>query len=568
MSKVLPLVLIVVIAGVLAFTMLSPKEKAAESKGYLEFLPSNTIMLLTANAPLESVKKVDFQKYSEFFQSAGQVLPFDFTDPQFYRDKGFDFSLPLGMGIGSIEKQTMIFFCGVQDDKAFSSFLQETAFAGRKINTTQVGNISCFSVQGQFGPSPDSIYFFKDGYFVLYASSNPLIRRNLAQEFEKDVLNSENKLSQNLVFQEAISGIKDQGDIFFYMDYPSVIKFSSEQTKRFQPEQSQMMKNLEKIAEDFTSLAFSLKLAGSEFQMHSYMGFQKDSELWKAYQGKGTAEDLLQQLPSHPLVCAVNATDMQKSWEIAKPTLDMLLSVSPLGEQLGRSVDEFFSKLEGPISKELGLNISVEKDILQNIQGTNALVLYNLPTQEKMQFDLLLAARLNNASKMANLLQDTLQALQKKYPDLPLVPFDTKGIRFSVQKLQPEISMEPVICIVGDYLLIASRKELVEKLNQGKGGLLENIKNQKVLDGFKKGFPTTGYVKLGELVEQILNILPPHIKMQSALISNYTKHFQELVWTGEIVEKGMYGFLVIKSDGDFLGQIFDEIMLQMSQGPK
>ena len=570
MNKVLSIMLVLVVVAVAGFTMLSPKQGAGASAGHLEFLPSDSNILFVVNSPLELFKKINFKKYPEIFQKASENLPFHFTDEKFYHEKGFDFSMPAGFAVANIEKMAMVLFCGVKNNTAFSAFLEETIFAGAKIQPAEIAGIPCFLVQREFSNQPESVFCYKNGYFILYGSGNPELQKNLLLHFEKDILDSGNSISKNEAFQESLRGIKDQGDILYYMDYPRVIQFSLMQAKRFQPEQSEMMQSLEKMAEDVTSLAVSFKLAGNELQMHSYMGFKKDSELLKSYQGKGSAEDILKQLPANPLICMGNSTDMQKSWELAKPGLDMLLSLSPLGQQFS-SIDALFEKMEKTIQQNFEIKISVEKDILQNIQGTNALVLYNLPSPEKKAFDLVLAMKLNNASKMQNLLNDILDAMQKKHPDIPLKKLDIEGIQgisLSLQKMQLDTPMEPALCISGDYLLLLSQKQI---WNNKKGCILDSLTNPKVLDGLKKGIPSTGYIQFGRLVGEILNFMPPHMQTQREMIEMVTNHFQELVWTVEIVEKGMYSLVILNSDGDFLGQIFEEvskIMQQMNQNPK
>ncbi|NUM33016.1 MAG: hypothetical protein HUU50_00590 [Candidatus Brocadiae bacterium] len=573
MSKVLPFILALLVVAVLSFTLLSPKQNPASSQSYLEFLPSDTTMLLTSNSPAESAKKVDFKKYAELFETAGAMMPFDFTNPQFYQEKGINLASPAGFAICSLERQTMFFFCGVQDEKAFAAFLQENILVGRDIQPAQSGNLPCFLIKDRFGPSFDSVYLFKDGYFLFYATGNLQIKKNLVENLEKEILDTQNRLSQNPIFQEASRGIQDQGDLFLYMDYPGIIKFSTEKAKRFQPGKNDMMDNLEKIAEDFTSLAISLKLAGSEFQMHTYMGFKGDSQLLQAYKGKGTAEDLLQRLPANPLVCAANSSDMQKSWEMAKPTLDMVLSTFFISQKV-ENLDALFAKIENTLSQELGITVSLEKDLIQNIQGTNTLVLYNLPSLQSKEFDLLVGIKLNDASKINNLLKDVFQAIQKKSPDLPIASIQEEGCEglvFDLKKMQPDLSLSPALCIWKDYLILVSQKSMLKALNQEKGEFFDSIQNPKIVEGLKKGLPTIGYIRLGKLVEEILALSPPQVQMQSAMIVNFTKNFQELIWTGEIVEKGMKGLLVLKSSGDFLGQIFDEmskIMQQMNQQPK
>ena len=563
MKKLVAVILLgLVILVVLVMHQTWQKSVTSSGTSVAAYLPEATTLLLMLDSPATSAKKFDLSQHPAFRQmlsTRGQgILGFDITSISAYADNGIDLNKPLGIAFIDFQKSRGLIFIGVNDEKKFNSYLQQHIFKQREMSSQVIASVRCVKVESPFA---SNIYCFRNGYCLIYGSESAEARKSIDELFVQEILRPSSCLQDNPVFVKAMQGVEGKGDLCFYLNYPQIMQSSLAQVRQRMAGQEALIDKVSSLGQDLSALAFSITAAENQLQVTNYLLFAADSPLAKTYQSSGSCADLLQKFPERPLVCFVNNGNMQEAWKISKQRLNSLLPLLPMTQQF-KNIDEILTRLQDSLQQTLSVSVDIEKDLIANVQGGLVFALYDLPGQRRVDVDAIIAARLENPPKIAALLAQLATAANKKYPDLPLqksVIANAEVFCYDLKTQQQGLAIDPTFGVFGQYLLITSKKQLLEKIVSGEGNWLGKFNKQMVKAAIEKGTPSAGYIRLASMIQQVIALLPPEVSQRITPFTGVVNHFQELTWSSAIKDNGMRSHVVLHADGDLIKQIIGEI---------
>lgn len=567
MKKLLPVILIVVllVAVFFAIKVLKPKR----SSDYTSFLPKSTTIVFTLKSPLKTMAKFPFERHKELFQGlAGffkQRMGIDFTNPKDFSDKGVNIHKPLGIAVLDMEKNTNVFFLAVTNEARFKKYLTTRKTPFLKTYEKKIDGVSC-TITGNKSFQKE-ISCFMSGYWVAYTSANYKVRQNLEKYFTEDILRASSKLREDVVFTKTLEGMDDLGDFFYFMNYQKLMQEAyNGSKKRVAQPQLKMLEMIMSTGKDFSGMGFSGNIVDDKIIFSQFLYMKNDSNLLKAYKGTGSFEALFSRLPKDPILCMANVGNMDYTWDYLKSSLNSIFTLSPFGKQF-KNLDEFFKSLQQGIKKQLALDIDFEKDFIQNLTGSSAIALYDLPSSpEKLDINFVFGTKIREPVKMSKLLSDIVKSLMKKNPNIPINSVDianSTAFSLDLKAMKIKADMEPVLAVYKNYLILVSKKEVLEKITRGSDNLLSTLKNEVVINGVRNGVPSVGQLKFAKFIRQIVTLLPQNYAQFARRFVSITNHFEEVYWDSSLKNNGLYASLVFQADGNVFEQICNEIKKQI-----
>lgn len=567
---VLAVVLAVVMVGGGAYYFVSSQSGVDTS--YAELLPETTLAVFGVDSPAELFRQIDPAKYPTVFEDlkkeSTRNIGFDVTDPKAYGEKGLDLNKPAGFAFLDIVKggyepvPVFAAFLGVSDWAKFDAFVRENVKKAKlEVAEKQVASFDCRLVKA--GEQVLSIYTFQKGYGFFYFGGGMV--ENLEKSFEDNM--GAGKLSANEDFKNSLAGLADGAEMYAYAHIREGLKV----WKKTHVDSAVVFEQF--MPEGILALSIGGKITGKDPHMSAYT--LADPELVAKYKATGNAKDLLAKFPENPIVCATGNSNVDETWKKFKEDIDkaltseilrsMIPELDNMLEQLPvKNIDGLLKMANDGLKKEMGVDVDLEKDMILNLEGNSAFGLYSLPTPKKMDFDAVIAVKLKDGKKMADLLSNIIKAVEKKMgQQLPLIEGkagDAVIYTVDVEALgDPSMkALSPTFGVAGEYLLVSVKKDMLSQIAQGEtSGMLKSI-DAKVAKAMGDGNIAAGYVNLSTIIKYLItNKLIPDKKENAAFLS----HMQNITWVYDQDKTGWSALITMNSDEDFLAA-----MLQFAEG--
>jgi len=519
-------------------------------------LPQSTAMVVTMQSVQNFLGKFNMENHGQILAMVQSMTSgmFDVTNPKEYLQRGIDPKRPMGIAALDETSQFFVAFIPINDGAEFRKFL-DTQASPKNTAPCKAGGVYRWVGTAN---SVAAVHYVNKGYWFIFGTTNPNLRSKKKFLPAIDtVLSSSKKLSEFSTFQECEKCLT--GNLFIYMDYAKIIGNSMKQAMNVLPEdQKAAVAKMQKVLQDFSCIGIDVNWQKELLTFSYYIGLKEGSPLIDFYKSNENCADILGQMPPSPLACAVGIGSFEKAWDFNKEYINSTLSMLPIPPEF-QSLDKIFKTAEDVLKQEMNLKISLEQDIIKNIQGNSVFALYTLPTNENMSVDLAILAKLNNSEKMATILSDLVARVQKKDPKAPVIVEKTEDCTYysiDLKGIIPNSSIAPTLGVYDDYLLMTSTKPMLKKIVDGQEGFFASVRSKEIVDGMKNGIASVGFIKVQEISQRVLEAFPmPEVQY----VHLFTKHFPEIRWTGKLAKNGLVGNFILEADDDIVKIVLQEV---------